>query len=207
MKKKILLSSVAVIALCLCLIAGSTYALFTEQTEVNIAVTAGDLEVEAAIVEESMQLRSLEDDADTYPRAGTFSNGGTVTVTDGKMQISHMTPGDAIYFEVKVVNTGDVAVMYNVKAVSAGVEQNQTDLYNALTVTVLDQSGNAFEGVNKYQALGMPGAETTFVVIVEFENGKPEDDNKYQGAVANIQFIVETVQQNGVDANGNLITD
>ena len=206
MKKKILLSSIAVIALCLCLIAGSTYALFTTSTEVNIAVTAGELDVTATIIEESMQLRSLEDDENTFPRENFFSNGGEANFVDGKLQINRMTPGDAIYFEVQVENTGNVAVQYNVKWTSAGVPSYKTDMYDALTVTVIGVDGE-FEGATAYQALGAPNSTTTFVVIVEFENGTPENDNQYQGAVANIQFTVEAVQQNGVAADGTLITD
>ena len=47
MKKKILLSSILTIALCLSIIAGSTYALFTSSADVNVAVTAGNVELTA----------------------------------------------------------------------------------------------------------------------------------------------------------------
>ena len=49
MKKKILLPSIATIIVCLCLIAGSTFALFTSTSNVNISVTAGDVEMVAGI--------------------------------------------------------------------------------------------------------------------------------------------------------------
>ena len=48
-KKKILFSSVMVIALCLSLIAGSTFALFTSESKVNIAVTSGTVKVTAGL--------------------------------------------------------------------------------------------------------------------------------------------------------------
>ena len=48
MKKKALASSILVIAICLCLIAGSTFALFTDETKFNIAVTSGDVEIQAS---------------------------------------------------------------------------------------------------------------------------------------------------------------
>ena len=79
-------------------------------------------------------------------------------------------------------------------------------MFDDAAITVVSDDGNKFEGVNSYDALGAPGATTTFTVVVEFVNGTPENDNQYQGAIANINFIVETVQQNGVDNNGNLIT-
>ena len=55
MKKKVLLSSIATIMLCFCLIAGSTFALFTSQTEVNIAVTAGQVEMTAGIAIDKLE--------------------------------------------------------------------------------------------------------------------------------------------------------
>ena len=205
MKKKILLSSFATIMLCLCLIAGSTFALLTTSTKVNIAVTAGKLEVEANILETSMAMRSLGDADGNFERS-VFANGGSAVLDNSVLKINQMTPGDAVCFEVKVKNTGDVAVQYRVKWESAGVEVGKKDMFGALNITVVSDDGNKFEGVNSYDALGAPGATTTFTVVVEFVNGTPENDNQYQGAIANINFIVETVQQNGVDNNGNLIT-
>lgn len=204
MKMKIIASSVAVIALCLCLVIGSTFALFTETTKVNIAVTAGDLGVTAEIVESSMMMRSLEDPAGAFTR-DAFSNGGDASVVNSVLEIEKMTPGDAIRFDVKVKNTGNIAARYNVKWASTGVAAGETDLYDALTITVVDANGNAFEGTNAYSVLGAAGSETTFTVTVTFPNGTADHDNPYQGALANIAFTVEAVQYNGVDQNGNLI--
>ena len=47
MKKKVLMSSIVTIVLCLTLIAGSTYALFTSESNVNVAVTSGKVVVKA----------------------------------------------------------------------------------------------------------------------------------------------------------------
>lgn len=79
MKKKILLSSVLTIALCFCLIAGSTYALFTSETEVNIAVTAGKVQISATI-NDTLQVKSLDTE---FHEAKVFSNGGTVAINEG----------------------------------------------------------------------------------------------------------------------------
>jgi predicted ribosomally synthesized peptide with SipW-like signal peptide len=203
MKKKILLSSIAVIALCLCLIAGSTYALFTETTSVNIAVTAGDLNVAATIVERSMMLRSLGDAEGTFERT-EFANGGDAEFVDGRLVINKMTPGDGLCFEVEVENTGDIAAMYTVDWATNGIHTAE-DLFDVLEITVLDVNANEFTGTTQYSALGAPGETTTFLVIVEFTNGTPDRDNQYQGAAADIQFTVTAVQGNGVDENGDLI--
>ena len=51
MKKKVLLSSIVTIALCLCLIAGSTYALFTSQSQTDISVKAAKVEMTASLTD------------------------------------------------------------------------------------------------------------------------------------------------------------
>ena len=60
-KKNIIISSFATIALCLSLLMGSTFALFTSESKVNIAVTSGKVSVVANIDETSVQTKQLYD--------------------------------------------------------------------------------------------------------------------------------------------------
>ena len=127
-KKKMLLSSIMVIALCLSLIAGSTFALFTSESKVNIAVTSGKVDVVATLSEPS--LYSVEPDANgnlevktglgagfySYsPLSGsTFLNGGTATLSGGTLTISRITPGDKITTTLGITNKSNVTVQYRV---------------------------------------------------------------------------------------------
>lgn len=212
MKKKVLLSSIAMIAICLSLIAGSTFALFTKSTNVNIAVTAGNLDVYAAI-QDDIQIRSLGVENFAQVQDNKFPNGGSATLSGGKLNIEQMTPGDAVSFEIQVVNNGDVAVAYSVDWASAYNTSNplptgKKDMFEALKFTVTTKDGKSFTdaaGKDVYYTLGEPGKDTTFVVTVEFENKTGDANNAYQGAVADINFTVKTVQANGIDSNGNII--
>lgn len=222
MKKKIIISSIAMIALCLCLIAGSTFALFTAETTVDIAVTAGDLEVSAEIVKDSAMFTSLGDYDDAsavnpkedFKRKDNFANGGSAALTDGKLVISQMTPGDGVCFKVKVKNTGDVAVKYTLKASDLGPNKDQAEakdkkesLWGVLEIKAYTLDGVVLEGANTYTAATVaPDQEIEFYVTVVFPNGTPAEQNKYQGGYANVQFTVEAVQANGVE-NGQLITN
>ena len=69
---KVLLSAVLTIALCVSVISGATFALFTSEAQTNIAVTAGKVNVTAVIDEASLKLYSM-DEAQT----DNFENGGT----------------------------------------------------------------------------------------------------------------------------------
>ena len=46
-KTNVLLSAIATIVVCVCIIAGSTYAIFTSSDDVNVAATSGTVKVEA----------------------------------------------------------------------------------------------------------------------------------------------------------------
>lgn len=154
MKKKFLLSSILTIALCLSLIAGSTFALFTDTTDFNIAVTSGDVEVYAKA--ELTDVWSAEASAvaadkyyvdefkNTYDRkflgtttdangnvSGTFTNGGTATIKGANLEILRLTPGDGVSFDIAVDNRSDVAIKYRYK-----IEANDTNLATGMVVTI-----------------------------------------------------------------------
>ena len=101
MKRKVLLSSIMTIVLCLCLITGSTFALFTDSSEFNIAVTSGDVEIlsTAEVYATYSALGPvaahddvhLKDENGAYYKhvaqaVGQFSNGGTAVVGAGRTE-------------------------------------------------------------------------------------------------------------------------
>ena len=149
MKKKALLSSIATIAICVCLIAGSTFALFTDTTAFNIAVTSGDVEIFAtatvnsihsavATTDSNLSDEFLMDESEWYythvEQQGTFINGGTAEVVDGKVVINRITPGDRVDIDISVANTSDVAISYRYKIVS-----NNTNLASGMVVTTFNK--------------------------------------------------------------------
>lgn len=219
MKKKILLSSIGVIAICLCIIAGSTFALFTDTAEVNIAVTAGDLEVTAVVDEASIAMRSLGDAADSFPRSPaasdaelrTFENGGTVSfdATTSTFTIAKMTPGDEITFNIKVTNAASanaIAAKCYFDWTSTLPEGITKDLLPAINFKVYDENGAevVINGASDYQDLPV-GEEVEFTVVASFTNYTQEDldnnselvdNNEYKNAGAKISFQVVAVQAN-----------
>lgn len=214
MKKKAVLSSVLVIALCLCLIAGGTFALFTDSHELDVAVTAGKVDLTAVYDTSSMltwsSLYQTEKDARTD---GLFDNSGTAKfVTDTNnaytmVVIDRMTPGDVAKFKIDVENLSNVNVQYRVRMISLAGEHD-VDLTEALTITAYIDgfnypvTGNENASVWRYIDANQP-IEDIWVTIA-FRNtpmdlsdlsvGNP--DNKYQEAQAKMAFVVEAVQGN-----------
>ena len=205
MKKKALLSAVLTLAVCLCLIAGSTYALFTSQDSVNIAVTAGEVSLTANLDSDSMLTWSLYETEADARTDGKFANTGTATITDeAHVVIERMTPGDVAKFKIDVTNTSNVSVQYRVRMISNAVE-GKTDLTPAL-VTTAYIDGNLYpvsgtENATVWRFIDA-GAEIEDIwVTVSFPNHDTDGsiDNYYQEAVADINFVVEAVQGNAYD--------
>ena len=203
MKAKIFLSSILTIALCLSLIVGSTFALFTKTETVNIAVTAGKVDVSASILNDSTNFKP------------DLKNGGTAKITDGnKLQISKMTPGDSVTFVIHVVNNSNVTIDCKVSAEAKGVT-GKTNLMGALKCTAtINGTPHALNGdgttmtMADYAEVKAPQTETTGEVItnitvtVEFPaNDSTIKYSDFQDAAAEITFTVIAVQGNGATTN------
>ena len=110
MRKKTgsLFAAAAAAVLSLCLLAGATFALFAKQSQVDIAITSGDISVTAradGLVLYSAQADPEGDLSDgqgnTYSYArredGTFVNGGTAHIEGGTLTIDRIAPGDVFF--------------------------------------------------------------------------------------------------------------
>ena len=107
MKKRVLLTSLLTIALCFSLMFGATYALFTSESKVNIAVTSGKVNVEASV--ENLKIYSLD-----VEQTNVFENGGTAVYENGVLTLDKVTPGDAAKFTVKIDNNSNINIKYRI---------------------------------------------------------------------------------------------
>ena len=198
MKKRILSVSILTIVLCICIIAGSTYALFMDDTKINIAVTAGNLEVIASIEDGKLLTQSPGDQTEFSRNDGSFANGGSAMIDpedSSNILISSMTPGDKLRFNIDVQNNSDIAIRYRVKWFS-NASETDVDLADALNVTVQvndELQLNMTERESAYYNVDAHGEITTLTVTVEFPDRA--DNNDFRGAKANLSFVVEAVQQ------------
>lgn len=214
MKKKALISSILTIAVCVSLIAGATFALFTSESQVNVAVTAGKVDVQAMILNDTMQLFSALADPTADPNAegtlidengatyiykdrtkeATFTNGGTATIVGNTLNLDKVTPGDKVTFNIKITNRSNIAVQYRVRvACTYGA-----DLFYGLNFKVNDTD---FSKVLSHTSAWKP--------LEAVENGEKEIDNvtvsvdlpidagnRYQDKTCKIVYVVEAVQGN-----------
>lgn len=219
MKIKALLSSILVMALCLTVIAGSTFALFTDSKELNIAVTSGNVEVDAAfslvktysaVKADSAATKYLVDENEkTYEHVAQedykFSNGGDAKIEDGKLVVSLITPGDKVEAKITVKNVGNVAMIYRyiieVDA-EAGINNKLAD------GMVITAEGKQYEKINSFTSewsakIDVNGAkEHTFALELPVFAG-----NEYQSEEGDKKEVAYKVTVEAVQANADMSTE
>ncbi len=209
MKKKILLSSILTIVLCLSLIAGSTFALFTSTSQVSIAATAGNVKMTAGI--EITKVESVEGDENgtiedengfTYSYSYkdedgtdgyTFINGGTATVTDSVLTMTEVTPGDKITLQVTGKNDSDIAILYRYKIDCAAGE----DLMKGLVFTVNSVAVDKYMATYTSPWIDLAKGNDIAPVVITVELPVTAG-NVFQNQTTEIRVIVEAIQANAV---------
>lgn len=197
-KSKIIFGSLLVIALCISLIAGTTFALFTSEDKVDVVVKSAKVDVSADIANGDNDI--------TYGYNGTSGLNESLSAVysntnAGKvLTISNMTPGDVVMFKVVIKSNATVNVKYRLKF--GCTDENADDtLYGQLLLGVKDSADAEYDyyvdctsdwsqivysenaadmQVVKYVAIELPAYVT----------------NAWQEATCNIQFAVEAVQAN-----------
>lgn len=187
-KRSVVISAVLTIALCASLIVGATFALFTSESQVNIAVTSGKVDVVASI--ENLKLYSAETvsktQATNYLEVTQFTNGGTATLDeDGNLTLDKMTPGDRATFTINVANNSNVSAIYRT---SISVS-NDTGLYEALEITV----GGTAMTTRKTAWENIDFENKQYNVVIDLPASATAQDAK-----CTLTFTVEAMQGNAV---------
>ena len=178
MKKRMLLSSIMMIVLCISLISGATSALFTSESKTNIAISSGKVEIEAFV--ENLALYSMD-----KPFDQNFENGGTASYENGVLTIEKMSPRDKVEFEIKVTNSSNVDIQYRLNwKVEGELEE----------VLVAKANDKELENI-AWTKWSKDAAEKEIVIKVSVEL-PVVISNEYQDKSCNIIFSVEAVQGN-----------
>lgn len=187
-KKNVIFSAVLTIALCLSLLAGATFAYFSTDSKVNIAITSGKVDVVATA--DNLKLYSLETINPTTfegtevnrTENGTFVNGGTATMNGGNLTLDGITAGDKVTFDITVKNNSTINVKYRV-LVSCDSDDG---LFNELNIKFGDYSSKV---ITIWEDLAPGSEDKTMACSVELPA-----KSTAQGKTCNITFAVEAVQ-------------
>ena len=211
-KRNVIVSAILSIALCVSLVAGATFALFTSESKVNIAVTSGKVKVVASVSDFkayspagiAVDGSAVTDDtnaANNSAAVKVFANGGTATLTEdaarnsSSIELKNVTPGDKVTFTVTVKNYSNVKVQYRtvMKDVTE-LAEGETSLFGALSFTVGGMSGVT---ESDWEVLAPAGDSEDGVEVATYEcSVELPIADKHQGLSCNIAYIVEAVQGN-----------
>lgn len=200
-KKNIVFSSLLGIVMCLCLIVGGTFAMFTSNAQVNIAVTSGKVDVKAVVSD--LQLyspASLATDgtvvnADNAATATNFVNGGTATLNGNTLTLNGLSAGDKVKFKITLTSESNIKTLYRYGyEVNAAEGKNFAEakkIYSSL-VFGLDEIETS-----KYVSYKTGWTEFTSAKELNVSVELPATaGNEAQGLSGEIVFTVEVVQGN-----------
>lgn len=207
-RKRALLVSASVILLCMTIIVGMTWALFTDTQKVTNHLQAGDLSItlkrtELTKTTLNAQGKLVTSDPDTTTK--NFSNPTDENVF-GIVEGEKIVPGTKYVAKMQVENHSDVAFGYWIEIVCTD-KTNGADLAKQLKVTVntgSDASASVNDGLtvgssSNYVGELIIGATAEFTVTVEFldsfvaENNIDHNDLA-QGESLSFDLVVHAVQ-------------
>ena len=212
-KRNVIVSSLLAICLCVSLIAGATFAIFTSESKVNIAVTSGKVKVAATISDfaayspksiSAEEGNAILDDTNTAVDTADenekiFGNGGTAKLSyaeDGtaNIELRNITPGDSVTFKITVTNHSNVKAKY--RTLVAKADGSDDVLYGALVFNV---GGMTVDGKSAWNELA-PVTDDNGAEVATYECGvelpAKVSGEEYMGKTCSIVFAVEAVQGN-----------
>lgn len=191
MKKNAIVSAFLAIALCMSVIAGATFALFTSNAKVNLSITSATVKVSADV--ENLKLYSTTEVNPATNKGkkqdltgNTFLLGGTANFTDGVLTLDRLAPGDGVTFDIKLTNKSNIDVKYRVVI----GEAMGGDLADALDITV---NGDKYEGAinTEWNEVAANADIPSVPVKVELPVAA---DNDYAEKTVSLDITVEVVQ-------------
>lgn len=212
MKAKVLISSILTIMLCLGVLAGSTLAFATSESEQSYAITSGKVDVVAGL--DDVRLFSAQPDKNgdiedengakySYVEQydGYFSNGGLAFVKDNAMTVSKMSTGDKVQATISIVNNSNIDIFYR------AVMRIEAD--NGLLEGLVFEIGGKglYAGVDLYSAWtplepGSENIELPVTIELPITAG-----NEFQNKLTRVSFVVEAVVGNANTDNSLLFTE
>lgn len=191
MKRNVIVSAFLAIALCMSVIAGATFALFTSSAKVNLSITSATVKVSADV--ENLKLYSTTEVNPATNKGkkqdltgNTFLLGGTANFTDGVLTLDRLAPGDGVTFDIKLTNKSNIDVKYRVVI----GEATGGDLADALDITV---NGDKYEGAinTEWNEVAANADIPSVPVKVELPVAA---DNDYAEKTVSLDITVEVVQ-------------
>lgn len=201
-KKRVLLVSCSVILLCICIVAGMSYALFTDSASVSNHLKAGNLDVTLTRtnLEYSVLNNNGELEVSRVTGAQSFTGSNTNNIFGISSEDMVIVPGSYFDAQLQIGNGGNVAFNYTVQL----TDISNTKLAEQLRVTVTKPDGTTetkmlkeFSGAIFTGVMQKGTTAQTFSVKVEFLDDSNENftNNDAMSGVADFDLVVTATQK------------
>lgn len=217
-KTKLIIPSLLTILGSIALSAGSTYSLFTSESQNNITISSGKVEVTSSLTIESLYSPEKIDsegnmsgdnkaNKNSDNLSGSFFSGTISIDNTGKVELKNMLPGDKAILKLDITNKSSISSKYMVKLESSyGLA-----LYDLLNVGVYDdnnlvkKSTDFVEGVTSIKssewttlsAANEGNNSITKYLLIEL----PSTLTYGSGLSTALSLKVEAVQNNGTTSS------
>ena len=199
-KRKVVFS-VLTLCLLLVLLAGSTYALFTDSADASIVVSSAKVDIEAEILDD-YKLYSLE----VFQTNGKFELGGTANFVQengqltGDLELINIAPGDRIEFTIQVTNNSNIDILQRVRIVGSAENADNEVLLDGLVVKV-DGQVLDFDNAptSSWELLSPSTTPTNITISIELP---VTAGNEYQNLKCTISLMIDAYQGNANKAPG-----
>lgn len=181
---KVIAVSLFTLFACVLVGVGSTYAYFAEENKNSIVIEAADVDLKAEVnIKQLYSPTSLNSDGSVNVATNvadntnhTFKNGGTVVLkTGGDIEISKISPGDYVTFEVKLTNNSTIDINYKVNL----EETNNTTINSDNYIDSSLKEGESDVTLNTYSLWEYnPSNKTKTLTLKLGLDGKIEDQDK-----------------------------
>lgn len=196
---KAVMASAVVIALCLCVVGGTTYSWFSDTERADIDITAGNIELEMTF--QGFYIQSYGDNAPVYMTDEgdeyTTTLGGKVSYTtstgDGTASIeitfTNAAPGDMVGFEYYGTLTNSINVYYS--ETSQVTETTDTGLESPFIVNGLSQASVSYAASQAPH--NIKGSDDCGEVVVMMDT---QAGNNYKSTSYTVSIVFQAVQAN-----------
>ena len=173
--------------LCFCLIGGATFALFTSESTLNVAITSGKVNVVATVDQASIEFGStlgemLDETSVEFSEA------------DNIITLDKIVPGDYVNFDLVITNNSDVSVNYR----TVITVDSDDGLWDGLVVTI---DGVEYDGGTKYADWALLAPASADIVVPVSISLPEEAGNEYQEKTCSLSYRVEALQGNAETVN------
>lgn len=203
-RKRSVVLSFTTMMLCLALVVGGSYALFSDQVALTTHLKAGTLDI--TLERTNLVARALDDTTGTLANVESdelvdFSTPNTRNVFDIE-RTDKIVPGCSYTATLRITNNTDVAFAYWVRVINKVTGEDLPELADQLKISVLTEDGRLIDGIvsdglqvgtaEKPINTMLKGGAESFDVTLEFLD--LPDNNEAKNQSLTFDIVVYAVQ-------------